>query len=449
MSFRQVPSQRQHSFKLCQRRDRTFFEAMEGCAENERLTVRPVFTYSPPVVAVRFGHLYKGDEDKHVVEGLVWTSILTQLPHQLIAIDPQRLGTVTAAYDLHFQEEFLQRKHDLMNRGFLTVEYSGKREQLPASSKGSQIFPRYAEVVVKQLDPRWARKGVTAALLQAAGYSADVAVKTEFVGDLPAHLSCWSDHLGRSDVTVAKVAAPASDPSLRKLPRSIQFQGLSVSISVSRSLQNKHEQRKATAADTPGKQARRIAKKVKRHASKQKSGQQQASSPQQQASPPHQQASPPACSQPVVQQQEVMPDDEPLLEATWPLPGGCSLPTGEGSPAALARLHPAPSSVAEGLGTPMPVASLACIGVPDAASPLAGNRRGPESMSDAESSGTAEAPTADSLALVPLTPDDSHAPSLRRSSREHKKPRPYYTVSPAEPPDKPSTSKGLQRGFLK
>ena len=40
--------------------------------------------------------------------------------------------------------------------------------------------------VVKQLDPRWACKGVTA-LFKAAGYSADVAVKTEFVGDLPAH----------------------------------------------------------------------------------------------------------------------------------------------------------------------------------------------------------------------------------------------------------------------
>jgi len=73
----------------------------------------------------------------------------------------------------------------------------------------------------------------------------------------------------------------------------------------------------------------------------------------------------------------------------------------------------------------------------------------PESMSDAESSGTAEAPSADSLAMVPLTPDDSHAPSLRRSSREHKKPRPYYAGSQVEPPDKPSTSKGLQRGFLK
>ena len=216
MSLRQGPSQRQRSFKLRQRRERTFFEATERCAENQRLTVRPVFTYSPPVVAVCFGHLYKGEQDQRAVEGLVWKSILAQLPHQLIAMDPQRLGTPTAAYGLHFQEESRQRKHDLID--FLTVKYSGKREQLPASSKGSQISPRYAEVVVKQLDPRWARKGVTAALLKAAGYSAHVAVKTAFVGDLPTHLSCWSDHLGRSDVTVAKGA----DPSLRKLPRSLE-----------------------------------------------------------------------------------------------------------------------------------------------------------------------------------------------------------------------------------
>ena len=60
MSFRQVPSQRQRSFQLRQRRDRTFFEAMVGCAEHERLSVHPIFTHSPPVVAARFGHLYKG-----------------------------------------------------------------------------------------------------------------------------------------------------------------------------------------------------------------------------------------------------------------------------------------------------------------------------------------------------------------------------------------------------
>ena len=57
----------------------------------------------------------------------------------------------------------------------------------------------------------------------------------------------------------------------------------------------KHEQRQATAVDTPAKQARRKAKQVKRQAGKQKSGQQQ-------ASPPQQQASPPACSQPIVEQ---------------------------------------------------------------------------------------------------------------------------------------------------
>ncbi|DBA89964.1 TPA: hypothetical protein ACH3X2_004384 [Trebouxia sp. C0005] len=307
---------------------------MEGCAEYERLTVRPLFTYSPPVVAVRFGHLYKGDASQRDVEGLVWQSILTQLPHQLIAMDPQRLGTPTAAYDLHFQEQFLQQKHDLFNRGFLTVEYLGKREQLPASSKGSQISPRYAEVVVKQLDPR-------------------------------------------------------------------------------------------------------------RQASKQQSGQQQ-------AAPPQLAQSEVAGTQPAMEQQGLVPDDEPLLTAIFPLPGGItSLPIVEGPPAALARLHPAPSSGAEDLGGPLPIASSPRASMPDAASPLAGKRRGPESVSDVESLGATEAPSADSLALVPLTPDDSHAPSLRRSSRDHKKPRPYYAASQFEPPDKPSTSKGLQRGFLK
>ncbi|DBA71593.1 TPA: hypothetical protein ACH3X2_001058 [Trebouxia sp. C0005] len=118
-------------------------------------------------------------------------------------MDPQRLGTPTAAYHLHIQKQ-LQQKHDLLNRGCLTVAHLGKREQLPASNKASQTSPRYAEVVVQQLDPRWARKGVTITPVKAAGYSTDVAVQTEFVGDLPA---CWSNPLGRSNVTGAKVAA--------------------------------------------------------------------------------------------------------------------------------------------------------------------------------------------------------------------------------------------------
>ena len=440
MSFRQVPSRRQRSFQLRQRRDRTFFEALEGCAEKERLTVRPVFTYSPPVVAVRFGHLYQGSTDQRGIESLVWKSIVTQLPRQLVAMDPQRLGTPTAAYDLHFQEQFLQQKHELSGRGFLTVEYLGKREQLPASTKGSQISPRFAEVVIKQLDPRWARKGVTTALLKAAGYGADVAVRTEFAGDLPAHLSCWSTHLARSDVTVAKVAAPASDPSLRRLPRTIQFQGLSISISVSRSLQNKHEQRKAREADTSSRQARRKAKKVKRQTNKQQSGQQQAAPPQ---------SAKLAGSEPTVEQQGVVPDEEPLLEADFPLPGSLKLPTLMGSPAALARLQPAPRSDAGGLGDATPLASSSHAGVPEAASPLAGKRRGPESVSGSESSEIAEAPSVDSLAMVPMTPGEPHAFSLRRSSREHKKPKPYYAGALAEPPYKLSSGKGLQRGFLK
>jgi len=330
-----------------------------------------------------------------------------------------------------------KKKHDLSSKGFLAVEYMGKREQLPVNTKGSQVSPRLAEVVVKQLDPRWARQGATAALLKAAGYSTDVAVKTEYAGDLPAHLSCWSSHIGRSDVAVAKVAAPASDPSLRKLPRSIQFQGLKISISVSRSLQNKHEQRHARAVDTSGKQK---AKKQKRQANRQQAKQKQRHTP---AQVPF---SGPAASEAGVGLPRAMPDEEPLLEAFFDGRGG--LPVLSGPPAALARLRPdaALASDAENSGVTLAVASSSHVDVLGAAAPLTGKRRDPESGS--ESSGLVEAPSADALAMVPVTPGDGQAQGLRRSLREHKKPRPYYAGAEPQPPDKQPAGKGLQRGFF-
>ena len=130
--------------------------------------------------------------------------------------------------------------------------------------------------------------------------------------------------------------------------------------------------------------ARRKAKKVKRQTNKQQSGQQQAAPPQ---------SAKLAGSEPTVEQQGVVPDEEPLLEADFPLPGSLKLPTLMGSPAALARLQPAPRSDAGGLGDATPLASSSHAGVPEAASPLAGKRRGPESVSGSESSEIAEAPS--------------------------------------------------------
>ena len=101
-----------------------------------------------------------------------------------------------------------------------------------------------------------------------------------------------------------------------------------------------------------------------------------------------------------------MPDDEPLLKADFPLPGSFQLPTVIGTPFALARLNPTPSSAAKSLGTALPVVSSSRAGMLDAVSPLAGKRRGHESMSDAESSGVAESPCASTLAIMPFTPDD-------------------------------------------
>ncbi len=232
-------------------------------------------------------------------------------------------------------------------------------------------------------------------------------------------------------------SAPASDPSLRKLPRSIQFQGLKISISVSRSLQNKHEQRHARAVGTSGKQK---AKKQKRQANRQQAKQKQRHTP---AQVPF---SGPAASEPDEGLPRAMPDEEPLPEAFFDGRGG--LPVLLGPPAALARLRAdaALASDAENSGVTLAVASSSHVDVLHAAAPLTGKRRDPESGS--ESSSLVEAPCADALGMVPLTPGDGQAQGLRRSLREHKKPRPYYAGAEPQPPDKQPAGKGLQRGFF-
>lgn len=73
-----------------------------------------------------------------------------------------------------------------------------------------------------------------------------LAVKSDFAGELPALL--YSVGEGRSFFSMPKVAAPASDPSLHKLPRSVRVQGSQVSTFVSRCLQSKPEQRMAKNA---------------------------------------------------------------------------------------------------------------------------------------------------------------------------------------------------------
>ncbi|KAL3135297.1 hypothetical protein ABBQ32_007495 [Trebouxia sp. C0010 RCD-2024] len=253
------------------RSDRRFFEALEGCAGNAGLGPRPQYYFSVEsrsALVVTFGHLYPDKASKAAqqdVEASVMVAIREKYTSQLVAIDPQRLGTATAAYDLHFTEQFLQLKQSLRDKGELPIDFNGQQKFVRTSEKNSKSSPMFAQIVVKQLDLRWRVQGATSALLRAAGYEGEVAVKTEFAGELPAHLSFWGGGaLGRSDTIVAQVTAPATDPSLRKLPRSIQLQGHIVSISVLRSLHSKTEQRNSRDSETLLKQQRRRAKQARR-----------------------------------------------------------------------------------------------------------------------------------------------------------------------------------------
>ena len=404
MPVRQTSPQASRS-RRGNRSDRGFFEALEACVGNPRLGPRPRHFYSsdsPTALVVKFGHLYPdkaGKPARQLVESSVMLHIMEAYASQLVAVDPQRLGTATAAYDLHFKEQFLQEKFSLRDKGELPITVLGQQKYLRTSLKSAKSAPTFAQVVVKQLDLRWTASGATSALLAAAGYGKEVAVKTEFAGELPAHLMDLDllngTLLGRSDTIVAQVTAPASDPSLRKLPRSIQFQGHTISVAVSRSLHCKTEQRKSASSDALLRQQRRKVKNVRRKIRREQA-KAKAKAPSGVDVTIHASAV------------ELTADD-------------VSVDTGEASTSGLDH------------------AAVA------GATPSAGKKRDLESGSDSE---PAAATDSDALAIVPVTPDDDHGVGVRRSSREHKKARPFYEVPVTSlPVSKPK--KGLKAGFLK
>ena len=127
MSFAKSPTEsRRTGFRQRQQRDFAFFAAMEGCAGNDMLRGRDVWQYSPTVTTVTFGQLYESIQsvDKQGVESLVWGAVHEAVQHKLVAMNPQRLGTPTAAFDLHFARSELQWNTALRQRGRLQVSIS-------------------------------------------------------------------------------------------------------------------------------------------------------------------------------------------------------------------------------------------------------------------------------------------------------------------------------------
>ena len=168
-------------------------------------------------------------------------------------------------------------------------------------------------------------------------------------------------------------------------------------------------------------------RRVERQASKQQSGQQQHAAPSQLAQPEL------ASSQPALEQHGAVPDEEPLLAADFPLPGHGRLkaPTVIGLADVKAWRSRQLSPNVEGRGTSLPVASSSHTEVLDTASPLAGKRRGPGSVSDVESAGVGE--DASFFFLLLLGGMDIHYTSAtiatsRLCELHHKPKRPRLTT---------------------
>ncbi|KAL3155642.1 hypothetical protein ABBQ32_012676 [Trebouxia sp. C0010 RCD-2024] len=171
------------------RSDRRFFEALESCVGSAGLGPCPQYYFSidsRSALVVTFGHLYPDKASKAAQQDVEASSmaIREKYTSQLVAIDPQRLGTATAAYDLHFTEQFLQLKQSLRDKGQLPIDFNGQQKFVRTSEKNSKSSPMFAQIVVKQLNLKWRVQGATSALLRAAGYEGEIAVKTEFQGSV-------------------------------------------------------------------------------------------------------------------------------------------------------------------------------------------------------------------------------------------------------------------------
>ena len=159
---------------------------------------------------VTFGHLYESLAvlDKQTIESEVWAAVYDEVKTKLIAMDPQRLGSPTASFDLHFAKEHLQFSQAYRQRGQMRISLAGKDCYLTVGCKGGGVAPELAQVVVKQLDPRWVVQGVTSALLHTAGYT-DVTVEEEHAGGLPSHVFfCFFCFVGELFITQVQRKKP-------------------------------------------------------------------------------------------------------------------------------------------------------------------------------------------------------------------------------------------------
>ncbi len=210
---------------------------------------------------------------------------------------------------------------------------------------------------------------------------------------------------------MATVQAPAADPSLRKLPRSIMFQGLRVSISVTRSLGSKFAQRQGQAR-TAAASARQSRKKVNR--AKRKAQQQRAAADTAEGIVPT--------------------GPTPLLYPSpeKPSPGtSASVVAGCDGDVVTASHAPARSNEESEGSSHAPESAVVATST---------DKRQDADVASDPSDSDVTSPS-DSMAIVPLTPDDAIGVGVRRSTRPHKKLKPYYEVSTAP-------AKGLRAGIF-
>lgn len=136
-------------------------------------------------------------------------------------------------WEVHFNETIEARstRQGVANTGYITVHLGGRSVDVPAVMQPGRMPLSVVPVKCFNVPRELCKQGFMRVVLSCAGYNAaEVIVKEEYGGELPAALQSFHPTVLRSGVIICLVKPPPDDPHLSKLPAWFQDRNTRVPI---------------------------------------------------------------------------------------------------------------------------------------------------------------------------------------------------------------------------
>ncbi len=195
-----------------------------------------------PTLQLQFGAIPEdeigifGSAERVTAESALIAGILEQYGPHLArggALKPGQEGTPLSSWLLVFrgEEEHVSTRLEIIDSGSIDLQISGRETSVSVRVRQGppRLNSRWVRVVVTQLHEDFMVPGVIASLLESAGYVAGgeqgFVLKAEHSGEHRGEISAIMPDLGRCGVVVGVVRPPPTDPTLSRLPKTLQDSG--------------------------------------------------------------------------------------------------------------------------------------------------------------------------------------------------------------------------------